>query len=547
MKYIFVMGGVMSGIGKGVTSASIGRLLKSRGFSVSSVKIDPYVNVDAGTMNPTEHGEVFVLDDGTECDMDIGNYERFLEQDFSRDNYMTTGSVYQTVIEKERNMEYGGRCVHVVPDIPLEVLRRIKRAGRKDKADFVITEIGGTLGEYQNVLFLEAVRMLQIDRPNDVITVLVSFLPFQTKGGGELKTKPTQQAVQNMNYAGLHPSFIIARARNEVDKKRKEKISFHCNIDKKNVISTPDVESIYDVPINFEKDGFANQILKNFGMKPGKKDLGKWKSFAEKVHKAENEVNIGIIGKYFETGDFVLSDSYISVIEAIKHAAYNLNMKPVVGWISSNDFEGKNRERKLEQLKKYDGIIIPGGFGSRGVEGKINVIEYARKNRIPFLGLCYGMQLMLIEFARNVCGFKEANSTEINPNTGYPVIDLMPGQRQAMKEGRYGATMRLGAYPAILKPRTIAERVYEKTRISERHRHRYEVNPKYISAFEKKGLVFSGASPDGKLMEIAELPKKKHPFFVASQFHPEFKSRPLDPHPLFLEFIRVSNKKRIKE
>ncbi len=567
VKYIFMVGGVMSGVGKGITSSSIGRLLKSRGFSVSSIKIDPYVNVDAGTMNPTEHGEVFVLDDGTECDMDMGNYERFLDRDFDGGNYMTTGSVYQSVIRKERNLEYGGRCVHVVPDIPLEVLDKIKEAGKKDKADFVMTEIGGTLGEYQNMLFLEAIRMLQLEKPGDVIIILVSFLPFQGKGGNELKTKPTQHAVRDMNYVGLQPDIVIARARADIDDKRKEKISFHCSVRKKDVISAPDVESIYDVPLNFEKDGLTGIILEKFGLRSKKVDLKDWKDFVKKSHKVKKEVKIGIIGKYFETGKFVLSDSYASVIEAIKHASYKEGRKPVIEWINSEDFEGniraKELNKKLKVLSSYDGVIIPGGFGSRGVEGKIKAIEYVRKNKIPFLGLCYGMQLMLVEFARNICGLKGANTTEINPNTKYPVVGLMPEQEKVMSEGKYGATMRLGAYPAILKPGTLAFRSYKREGwminnkkkikeygiketeglISERHRHRYEVNPEYIDTFKKHGLIFSGVSPSRNLMEVSELPRKEHPFFVGVQFHPEFKSHPLKPHPLFVDFIKASVKK----
>lgn len=561
-KYIFMVGGVMSGVGKGVTSSSIGRLLKSRGFSVSSIKIDPYVNVDAGTMNPTEHGEVFVLDDGTECDMDMGNYERFLDRSFDGGNYMTTGSVYQSVINKERNLKYGGRCVHVVPDIPLEVLSKIKKAGKKDKADFVLTEVGGTLGEYQNMLFLEAIRMLQLTDPGNVMVILVSFLPIQGKGGSELKTKPTQHAVRDMNYVGLHPDIIIARAKETVDGKRKEKISFHCSVDGKDVISAPDVESIYDVPLNFEKDGLTDRILKKFGIKNRKRDLKDWKKFTDKVRRADKEVKIGIVGKYFETGNFVLSDSYVSVIEAVNHASFSKNRKPAIEWVNSGDFEGKDKKKKLKALDEYDGIIVPGGFGSRGVEGKINAIRYARENNIPFLGLCYGMQLMLVEFARNVCGMKGANTIEIDPDTKWPVVDLMPEQEEVMSEGRYGATMRLGAYPAILKDGTAAYRAYDKRGwllsegrrkhklrkeeglISERHRHRYEVNPKYISKFEKKGLVFSGVSPSGKLMEISELPREAHPFFVGVQFHPEFKSHPLNPHPLFEEFIRAADKRK---
>ncbi|HEY4510289.1 MAG TPA: CTP synthase, partial [Candidatus Paceibacterota bacterium] len=504
-KYIFVVGGVMSGVGKGVASASIGKILQSRGFAVTAIKIDPYINVDAGTMNPTEHGEVFVLDDGMECDQDMGNYERFLDRDLTRANYMTTGSVYLSVIEKERGLKYGGKFVSVVPYIPLEVIDKIDRAVKKNNAEISITEIGGTVGEYENILFLEAVKMLRIKKPGDVLLVLVSYLPLQGSDT-ELKTKPTQHAVRALNSAGLQPDIIIARAKVPIDKKRKEKIAFHCSIREEDVISAPDIESIYEVPINFEKDGISSNILAKLGLKPKLEDLKEWRSLVRKIKTAVKPVRVGIVGKYFGTGEFILVDSYISVIEAIKHASYQAKRKPQIEWLNAEDFEaGKsgNYKSNLKKLKGYDGIIVPGGFGGRGVEGKINVIRFARKNKIPFLGLCYGMQLAIVEIIRSIKGHEEAHTTEINQETPHPVIDILPEQKRNIKEENYGASMRLGAYPAAIKKGTMAAEIYKESLISERHRHRYEVNPDYIELLEKSGgVVFSGFSPDRRLMEI---------------------------------------------
>jgi len=538
-KYIFVVGGVMSGIGKGVTAASIGKILQAHGFKITAVKIDPYINVDAGTMNPTEHGEVFVLDDGMECDQDMGNYERFLNKSLDKNNYMTTGSVYLSVINRERNLEYNGKCVEVVPHIPLEIINRLNKALIKHEAEIIITEIGGTVGEYQNTLFLEAIRILKLEKPDDVLLVLVSFVPTQS-GGGELKTKPTQYAVKTLNSVGLHPDIVITRAATPLDQKRKEKIAFNCSMRKEEIISAPDVKNIYEIPLNFEKDNISDIILKKLNIKSHKKDLVEWRILINKINSFKKTIKIGIAGKYFSTGKFMLADSYISVIESIKHASYFLNTKPEIIWLNVEEFE-KNKQG-LQKLKEYDGIIVPGGFGNRGVEGKIAVIKYCRKNKIPYLGLCYGMQLAVVEFARNIAGMKNAHTTEINPKTPYPVIDILPEQKQNIANNNYGATMRLGAYSAIIKNKTIAYSAYQQRLISERHRHRYEVNPQYIEKLEKKGLVFSGFSPDKRLMEIIELPKKNHPFFIGVQFHPEFKSRLLAPHPLFKEFIKATIK-----
>lgn len=530
----------MSGIGKGVATASIGRILKSKGFKVTAIKIDPYINVDAGTMNPIEHGEVFVTEDGMECDQDIGNYERFLDENIYEDNYMTTGRVYQSVINRERNLGYGGRCVEVVPDIPNEVISRIKKVGKKAKADFILVEIGGTVGEYQNLLFLEAARMLKISHLKDVLFILVSYMPIPDMIG-EMKTKPTQYAVRTLNSAGIQPDIILARAIHPLDEPRKKKLSNFCNVLPQDIISAPDAKSIYEVPLDFEKENLGNKILKKFNLKPKKNDLKNWRNLIRKIKNSSKEIKIGIVGKYFESGKFTLMDAYISVIEAIKHACFAINRQPNIIWLSAEEFE--KHPRSLSMLKNFNGIIVPGGFGSRGVEGKIKAIEYCRKNKIPYFGLCYGMQLMVIEYARNVAGIPDAHTAEIKPEAKNTVIDLMPEQKEKIAQGEYGGTMRLGSYPCKLRHGTIAREAYGGAQeVRERHRHRYEVNLNSVIKLTEAGLKFSGVSPDHNLMEIAELPREKHPFFLGTQFHPEFKSRPLNPHPLFLEFIKAAAK-----
>ncbi|MBI3589689.1 MAG: CTP synthase [Candidatus Liptonbacteria bacterium] len=538
-RYIFVVGGVMSGIGKGIATASIASLLENRGYNVTAVKIDPYINVDAGTMNPIEHGEVFVTEDGLESDQDLGNYERFLNKNIYRTNYMTTGLVYKTVIEAERALKYDGKCVEVVPHIPEEVIRRIKLAAKKSKADFVLVEIGGTVGEYQNILYLEAARMMKIENPNAVIFVLVSYLPVPGNLG-EMKTKPTQYAVRTLNSAGLQPDIIIARSSASLDEPRKKKLSIFCNIPAENIVSAPDVKSIYEVPINFEREQLTLRILKKFGLQAKRNGHTPWSKLIQKIARAKKEVKIGIVGKYFDTGKFTLSDSYISVIEAIKHASWAEGAIPKIDWLNAKDFETK--PNAVKSLSGYDGIIVPGGFGSRGVEGKIKAIKYAREHKIPYFGLCYGMQLATVEFARDVAGMKNANSTEINPKTPYPIIDILPEQIKNLSEKNLGGSMRLGAYKCRLVKNTIALKAYGKPLISERHRHRYEVNNKLRDKLEKSGLIFSGLNPEKNLVEIIEL--KNHPFFVGVQFHPELKSRPFDPHPLFLEFIKAALRKK---
>jgi CTP synthase len=527
----------MSGIGKGVATASIGRILKSKGFKVTAIKIDPYINVDAGTMNPIEHGEVFVTEDGVETDQDIGNYERFLDENIYTDNYMTTGRVYQQVISRERNLGYNGKCVEVVPDIPNEVIETIFRAGKKVKADFVLIEIGGTVGEYQNLLFLEAARMMRISNPKDVLFILVSYMPVPEMVG-EMKTKPTQYAVRTLNSAGIQPDIILARSVVPLDEPRKRKLSLFCNVGPKDIISAPDVRSIYQIPLNFEKENLGNDILKKFGLRSRPSRLKDWSRLVNIINNSPKPIEIGIVGKYFESGKFSLTDSYISVIEAVKHACFAFHRKPNITWISAEEFEKK--PSKLKSLKSFKGIIVPGGFGNRGIEGKIKVIEYCRKNKIPFFGLCLGMQLATIEFARNVCRLKDATSEEFNKSSKNCVIHTMQDQVSLIKEKSYGGTMRLGSYNCQLKSKTISQRAYGKSNIAERHRHRYELNNQYRHVLEQEGMVMAGINPKNDLVEIIEL--SGHPFFVGTQFHPEFKSRPLKPHPLFLAFVKAAVK-----
>ncbi len=534
--FIFITGGVMSGVGKGVTVASTARILKNYGFRVAAVKIDPYLNVDAGTMNPTEHGEVFVTDDGLECDQDLGNYERFLNESITRENYMTTGLVYQTVIERERALGYQGACVQIIPHVTEEVERRLMKVVATQKSDFVLVEIGGTVGEYENLLFLETARIMKLKMPGQVLFLLVSYMPIPSMIG-EMKTKPTQHAVRAMNYAGIQPDFIVARSSEPLDELRKRKVSIFCNVDPRDVISAPDIKgSIYEIPINFEKDNLGKRILEKSGRKMRGNKSGQWSSLVNRIKNSREPVRIGIIGKYFQSGKFTLSDSYISVIEAVKHAAWSMNRKPEITWLNAEKYE-KN-PGALKELKNFDGIIVPGGFGKRGVEGKIKTIRFARENSIPFLGLCYGLQIAVIEFARNVCGLADAHTTEVKPRTKQPVIATMPDQVNNIKGKNMGGSMRLGSYSCHLSDTSHSRKLYGKSIINERHRHRYEVNNDFREHLEKNGLHIAGANIERNLIEIIEL--HNHPFFVASQFHPELKSRPLDPHPLFVGLIRAS-------
>lgn len=537
----------MSGVGKGVATSSIGKILQAKGFIVNAVKIDPYLNVDAGTMNPVEHGEVFVLKSGLETDQDMGNYERFMDIDLRPEDYMTSGMVYQSVIERERALGYKGKCVEAVPHVRDEIINRIEKAADHNGSQISLIEIGGTIGDFQNALYIEAARVMRMRYPDDVLFIMVSYLPVPNKIG-EMKTKPTQNAVRQLNSYGVQPDIIVARSEVPMDRKRKEKLAIWCNVRPDHIISAPDIESIYEVPLNFDKDGLGDILLKQLKLKAaGKKsDLREWKTLVNRLLNAKSEVQIGIVGKYFDTGDFVLSDAYLSVIEAIKFSAAKLGVKARVTWLNSKDYEsGKNA---LEGLSTYEGILVPGGFGETGVEGKIKAIRFARENQIPYFGLCYGMQLAVIEYARNVAGVKGAHTAEINPSGSELVIDIMPDQKEKLSKDNYGGTMRLGSYPAYLKKGTIARKAYGSEIVEERHRHRYEVNPAYIEKLERAGLVFSGVSPNGVLMEIAELPVDEHPFFLGTQAHPELQARPLRPHPLFTAFVKAAmeRKKHLK-
>ncbi len=551
-KFIFVSGGVISSVGKGVTTSSIAALLESRGYTVAPVKCDAYLNVDAGTIRPQEHGEVFVTDDGWETDQDIGNYERFLNTNLSGANYVTNGQLYQNIIRKERNFEYGGEDVEVALHVPEEIINRLEKAARQRKADFVICEIGGTVGEYQNILFIEANRIMKYRDNREVIHVHVGYLPTPPSVG-EMKSKPVQNSIRQLIASGIQPDFLVARAEQPIDDRRKATLAWTSNIKKDHIIAAPNVDSIYRVPLSFEQQGFTDKILTEFGLPTRKRDMKPWKNLVNRIgalKRSNKQVNIAVVGKYYETGDFKLGDVYISVIEALKHGGWANNTWINFQWVSSNDIE---KHGAKETLKGYDGIVVPGGFGSRGTEGMIETVRYARVNKVPYLGLCYGMQMATIEFARNVAKLRNANTTEVDEKTKHDVIHIMPDQAKKLLKREYGQTMRLGAWDCVIKRGTHTEAAYTRagwikktgtSKISERHRHRYEFNNAFRTRLEKAGLIVSGTTPDGQLVEIIEL--KDHPFFVGTQFHPEFKSRPLAPHPLFNDFVRavVKNKKK---
>jgi len=527
-KYIVVTGGVLSGLGKGIVTSSIGFLLKSKGYKITAIKIDPYLNCDAGTMNPFQHGEVFVLDDGGEVDLDLGNYERFLDINLTRDNNITTGRVYKNVIEKERRGDYLGKTVQIVPHITNEIKEWIRRVADESGADICVVEIGGTVGDIESMPFLEAVRQLHLEEgESNVVFIHTTLVPI-LKVVGEQKTKPTQHSVKELRAIGISPDIIVARSPKPLEKSVKEKISLFCNVPSDAVFSSPDVECIYEVPLILEKQGITKHILRKLSMKYRESNLEKWKKFVENAKNGRNKIKIAMVGKYTALGD-----SYISILEAFRHASAELDAKPEVVWIEAETIE------EGKKIGDVDAILVPGGFGARGVEGKIKTIEHARKNRIPFLGICFGFQLAVVEYGRNVLGL-ECHSTEVKDDTKHPIIMILPEQ-YGVKE--MGGTMRLGSQPILIKEGTLAHKLYRKREIYERHRHRYEVNPDYIDALEKNGLVFSGIAEDKIRMEILELPD--HPYFIASQFHPEFKSRPLKPAPLFYGFIdsAVGNKK----
>ena len=531
-KVIFVSGGVISGIGKGVATSSIALILKSRGFTVTAIKADPYLNVDAGTLNPIEHGEVFVLDDGMECDQDLGNYERFLDQSLNWTNYVTSGQVFKTIIDRERALGYEGKTVEFFQDPPREIIKRIYECAKTNRAEIVLLEVGGTVGEYQNLLYLEANRLLKLQRPKDILHVHLTYLPIPTSLG-EMKSKPAQMSIQQLASSGILPDFVLARSSVSVDEKRKEKIAIACGLDPLDIISAPDVESIYQIPLNFENQDLSNKILKKLNTKPKKSNLSDWKVMVNKALTAQKTAKIAMVGKYFSTGDFTLSDAYLSVIESIKHAAAQYDIKPKMKWIDSTQIEKEG----TKILKGFDGMIVPGGFGGRAVEGIISAIKFARGNKIPYFGLCFGMQLAAVEFARNILGFADAHTTEINPETKHPVIDVMADQKAKIKSKNLGGTMRLGAWDFKARAGTKFAKAYNSLSGSERHRHRFEFNGKFAKLFEDKGMIIAATSKEGNLVESLEL--KDHPFFVGVQFHPELKSRPLHPHPLYLAFMEA--------
>lgn len=554
-KYIFVSGGVISGLGKGVIAASTGLLLKSLGLKVALVKCDPYVNVDAGTIRPQEHGEVFVTDDGIETDQDLGHYERFLNEDLSRAHYVTTGQIYQEVIRKERNFEYGGEDVEVVPHVPEEMIRRFDKAGKASDADVVIIEIGGTVGEYQNILFLEANRIMKRRDKREVIHIHAGYLPTPPSVG-EMKTKPVQTSVRLLGQTGIQPDFLIGRAKKTMDQNRINRIALFCNIDKNDVFSCPYVPSQYQVPQVLKDQGFDKKVVKKLNLKTKNTSIfTSWKKMLKKRSQAQKKLKIAMAGKYHTVGDYVLPDAYVCVIQALKHAGWQHQLKPEIVWIDTEKIE--SNPKLLSKLGQVSGVIIPQGWGSRGTEGKLMAAKYVRENKIPFLGLCFGMQMAVIEWARNVLNLKNANSQEINPKTKHPVVHIMPKQAEYLKKHQYGGTIRLGAWPCLIKKGSYLQKIYQKNNstgslikkkhpltVSERHRHRYEFNQKYRPKFKKSGLIISGTSPDNQLVEAIELPKSKHPFYVGVQYHPEYKSRPLSPHPLFVEFIKVAKNRQ---
>lgn len=530
VKYIAVVGGVISGVGKGFATASIGRIMKEYGFSVSAIKIDPYINCDAGTLRPTEHGEVWVTEDGGETDQDLGTYERFLDENIPRTNNITTGQIYKRVIERERKGDFLGQTVQFIPHITEEIKDRIKKSS--EGKDIVTIEIGGTVGDYENIPFLFALKSLEreIGKEN-IIYILVSYLPVPGHTG-EMKTKPTQTAVKLLNQEGIQPDFILCRGRDALDEPRKKKIEIYANIKSDFIISDPDIlgenpNTLYIIPLNYEKEKLGEKILEKLKLEKKKEaDWIRWRELVNNALNPEREIKIALVGKYLEIGSYQLQDSYISINEALKQAGIHNKTRINLSFIDAKEIE-KNGTKMLED---YSGIIVPGGFGSSGVEGKILAIKYARENNIPFLGLCYGLQLAVVEFARNVCGL-EAHSTEINPYVKDKVIDILPEQKEVLDKG---GTMRLGACKAVLKGRV--KEIYGKEEIYERHRHRYEVNPDYHKILEEKGMILSGISPDCRLVEFVELPLK---FFVATQSHPEFKSTFLNPSPLFMSFVRA--------
>lgn len=548
-KYIFVSGGVISGIGKGLTTASISLLLKASGYKVSPIKFENYLNVDAGTINPIEHGDPFLCEDGTETDMDIGSYEKFLQEDMGKENFVTMGDIYKTVIERERRFEYDGEDVEAIPHITNEIIDRIKNLAKHKNADIVIVELGGTAGEYQNILYYEASRIMTLKYPSDVLHIHVSYVPTP-KHIGEPKTKPTQLSVRTLNSMGIQPDFIIARSETFLDERRRNRFALFCNMTSDSIISNPDASTVYEIPLILHAQKLEQKILEKLSLKPNRPNLAKWTSLVKNIKsKKKKTIEIAIIGKYFGTGDYQLRDSYAALFDAIDHAAWQNNLEVKTRWIDAQKVEKVG----VTIIGKPDGIIVPIGWGERGAEGMIKTASYARTNKIPYLGLCYGMQLAVVSFARDLLKWNDANTSENNNKTKHPVIHLISEQKEIIRQKAYGGTMRLGGWKARVKPKTRAFEIYKKYNgfidktqglTSERHRHRYEFNNQYLPEFEAKGLIISARSVKENLVEIVELPRSKHPFYLGTQGHPEYKSRPLSPHPIFLAFMSACANQR---
>lgn len=533
-KYIFVTGGVVSSLGKGITAASLGRLLKSRGYRVTIQKFDPYINIDPGTMSPYQHGEVFVTDDGAETDLDLGHYERFIDINLSKNSNTTTGKIYQSVINKERRGDYLGGTVQVIPHITNEIKERVFRVGQQDNADFVITEIGGTVGDIESLPFLEAIRQVKKDvGKNDVLYIHVTLVPY-ISAAGELKTKPTQHSVKELRSIGISPDIIVCRSEKPISKEMREKMAMFCDVDPDAVIQNLTAKSIYEVPMLMEEQGLDTIVLRKLEMEDKPKDMQGWHDMVARIlKKYDKKVTIAVVGKYV-----ALQDAYISITESLRHAAVANEAELDIHWVNAEEIEADDTDM-TKVMAGVDGILVPGGFGNRGIEGKIKAIQYAREHKIPFFGICLGMQCAVIEFARHVCGMADANSSEFNPNSTHPVIDLMPEQLDVED---LGGTMRLGLYPCKVYPDTLTSKAYNAELIYERHRHRYEFNNAFREEIVGKGLVLGGTLPNGRLVEIVELPESEHPWFLGAQFHPEFKSRPTNPHPLFREFVGAAVK-----
>lgn len=533
-KYIFVTGGVVSSLGKGITAASLGRLLKSRGYRVTIQKFDPYINIDPGTMSPYQHGEVFVTDDGAETDLDLGHYERFIDINLSKNSNTTTGKIYQSVINKERRGDYLGGTVQVIPHITNEIKERVFRVGQQDNADFVITEIGGTVGDIESLPFLEAIRQVKKDvGKNDVLYIHVTLVPY-ISAAGELKTKPTQHSVKELRSIGISPDILVCRSEKPISKEMREKMAMFCDVDPDAVIQNLTARSIYEVPMLMEEQGLDTIVLRKLAMEDKPKDMQGWHDMVARILKKYNKkVTIAVVGKYV-----ALQDAYISITESLRHAAVANETELDIHWVNAEEIEADDTDMD-KIMAGVDGILVPGGFGNRGIEGKIKAIQYAREHKIPFFGICLGMQCAVIEFARHVCGMADANSSEFNPNSAHPVIDLMPEQIDVED---LGGTMRLGLYPCKVYPDTLTSKAYNAELIYERHRHRYEFNNAFREEIVGKGLVLGGTLPNGRLVEIVELPESEHPWFLGAQFHPEFKSRPTNPHPLFRDFVGAAVK-----